>query len=55
MRTSVRCEGITAAGLQCRCWATQRVNEIPYCDQHAAKVLKEVSGATSAAKRGDAK
>jgi hypothetical protein len=37
-----RCEGITSANVQCKCWATQRVNEIPYCDQHAAKVLREV-------------
>ena len=34
-----RCEGVTAAGVQCKCYATQRVNEIPYCDQHARKEL----------------
>ena len=34
-----RCEGITAAGEQCRCWAITFINGIPYCKQHAQKEL----------------
>jgi hypothetical protein len=40
---SERCEGITATGNQCRCWATERINAIPYCRQHAAKELRAVA------------
>jgi hypothetical protein len=36
----VRCEGITGAGKQCKCWATQKVNDVPLCEQHAAKELR---------------
>jgi hypothetical protein len=32
-----RCEGITASGEQCRCWAVQPINEVPYCRQHGEK------------------
>lgn len=39
IRTVPRCQGITAAGEQCRCWAVERVNGIPYCKQHAQKEL----------------
>jgi len=41
MRANARCEGVTAAGKQCKCYATQTINGIPYCDQHAAKVTGE--------------
>lgn len=40
---SERCEGITASGEQCKCYATERVNEIPYCRQHAAKELRALA------------
>jgi hypothetical protein len=40
---NARCEGITAAGEQCRCWATERINNIPYCRQHAAKELRAIA------------
>lgn len=34
-----RCEGITASGERCRCYAVGKVNDIPYCRQHEAKEL----------------
>jgi hypothetical protein len=40
---NARCEGITASGEQCRCWAVQRVNEIPYCRQHGEKELRALA------------
>jgi hypothetical protein len=43
MKPDERCEGITAAGEQCRCYAAMRVNDIPYCFQHAQKELRAVA------------
>lgn len=37
---ALRCEGITGGGLQCKCYAVQRVNNIPLCKQHAEKELR---------------
>lgn len=42
-----RCEGITASGEQCRCWAVQRINEVPYCLQHGEKELRAIAGQES--------
>jgi hypothetical protein len=39
----VRCEGITAAGEQCRCRAVMEVNQIPYCKQHGNKELRAIA------------
>jgi hypothetical protein len=39
-----RCEGITASGEQCKCWAVERVNNIPLCRQHAEKELRALAG-----------
>jgi hypothetical protein len=49
-----RCEGITAAGEQCKCWATRYINEVPYCDQHAAKELRALARNESAPTVGTA-
>lgn len=45
-RMRARCEGITAAGEQCKCWAVQQINEISYCKQHAQKELALAHGET---------
>lgn len=37
---ALRCEGIKRSGEQCKCYAVQRVNDIPYCQQHAEKELR---------------
>lgn len=47
-----RCQGITAAGKQCKCYATQKINEIPYCDQHAAKATREAVAMEDDTKEG---
>jgi hypothetical protein len=44
----LRCEGITASGERCKCYAVQRVNEIPYCHQHAEAELRALAGNTAA-------
>jgi hypothetical protein len=49
-----RCEGITASGEQCRCWAVEKINEVPYCDQHAAKELRAIAGDDEARRLGRA-
>jgi hypothetical protein len=38
---TVRCQATTASGSQCKCYATSTVNRVPYCDQHAAKAVRE--------------
>jgi hypothetical protein len=47
-RYTERCQGIVAAGRQCKCYATQKVNDIPLCDMHAAKELRAVAKNESA-------
>jgi hypothetical protein len=43
-RGTAKCEVIISAGEQCKCYATQKVNEIPLCDQHARKELRAIAG-----------
>lgn len=38
-----RCQAMTASGSQCKCWATSTVNRVPFCDQHAAKAVREAA------------
>lgn len=45
--SDVQCEGITAAGAQCRCRAVGEINHVPYCRQHIAKELRAVAGKKS--------
>ncbi len=40
---NVRCERITSAGVQCKCWATMRVNSVPYCKVHGEKELRALA------------
>jgi hypothetical protein len=35
-----RCQAVTSAGKQCKCYATCSVNRLPYCDQHGAKEIR---------------
>jgi hypothetical protein len=38
-----RCQGITAAGVQCKCWARLRINDVPYCLQHGERELRALA------------
>jgi hypothetical protein len=52
--TTKRCEGITAAGNQCRCYADRKMNGVPYCRQHAAKELRALARNDAASTVGPA-
>lgn len=49
MKYTERCEGITSGGKQCKCYATQKINDIPYCEQHARKELSALAKTGSTA------